>query len=121
MGQEGHLGEPQCLSAELAMHLCRQAGLCLSNPPWESSRRINKITGRGRAMPIIYLSFQKAFDKVPHRRLLRKLGNHRMRGKAKAWIKTKIRQGGTGRSKRPIQQAERLIVESPEVTVALSG
>lgn len=45
-------------------------------------------------MPIIYLSFQKALDKVPYTGLLRKLGTHRMRGIAKAWIKTEIRWGG---------------------------
>jgi len=73
-------------------------GLCLSNQSWESSRRVSKITGNGVAMPIIYLSFQKAFDKLPHRRLLRKLGNHRTQGKVRAWIKTEIRWRQQGRS-----------------------
>lgn len=72
------------------------------NESWEPCRRVNKITGNSRVRAIIYLSFQKAFDKVPHRRLLRKLGNHRMRGKAKAWIRSKIRWGRKRRRKRPI-------------------
>lgn len=72
------------------------------NKSLEPCRRVNKITGNSGVRAIIYLSFQKAFDKVPHRRLLRKLGNHRTRGKAKARIRSKIRWGRKGRCKRPI-------------------
>jgi Reverse transcriptase (RNA-dependent DNA polymerase) len=35
---------------------------------------------------IIYLDFQKAFDKVPHKRLVRKLEAHRILGKVQTWI-----------------------------------
>ena len=36
-------------------------------------------------MDVIYLDFQKAFDKVPHRRLLSKLSAH-VKGKILVWI-----------------------------------
>ncbi|CAM4529072.1 unnamed protein product [Caretta caretta] len=34
---------------------------------------------------ILCMDFQKAFDKVPHHRLLRKLRNHGIRGKVLSW------------------------------------
>ena len=36
---------------------------------------------------IIYLDFKKAFDKVPHKRLLKKLWGYGIRGKVHSWIK----------------------------------
>ena len=36
---------------------------------------------------VIYLDFQKAFDKVPHRRLLMKLQAHGIDGEILRWIK----------------------------------
>lgn len=35
---------------------------------------------------VIYMDFQKAFDKVPHRRLIEKLSAHGIRGKVLNWI-----------------------------------
>ncbi|CAM5143019.1 unnamed protein product [Natator depressus] len=35
---------------------------------------------------IVYFDFQKAFDKVPHQRLLSKISSHGIRGKALSWI-----------------------------------
>ena len=37
---------------------------------------IFSIYDETKAVDIIYLDFQKAFDKVPHKRLLKKLGLH---------------------------------------------
>ena len=37
-------------------------------------------------MDIIYLDFQKAFDKVPHKRLLHKLTAHGIRGELLLWM-----------------------------------
>jgi hypothetical protein len=34
---------------------------------------VTKATDEGKAVDIIYLDFAKAFDKVPHQRLLTKL------------------------------------------------
>ena len=48
-------------------------------------------------MDVIYLDFQKAFDKVPHRRLLNfKLRAHGVQGKILAWIEDWL----TGRRQR---------------------
>ena len=39
-------------------------------------------TGKNKAAKIIYLDFQKAFDKVPHERLLVKVMAHGIQGSA---------------------------------------
>ena len=41
---------------------------------------------QGRPMDVIYLDFAKAFDKVPHRRLLAKFKAHSIQGKVLDWI-----------------------------------
>ena len=45
---------------------------------------------------IIYLDFWKAFDKVPHKRLLKKLWGYGIQGKVHSWIKEFL----TGRSQK---------------------
>ena len=40
----------------------------------------------GEPMDVVYLDFQKDFDKVPHKRLLHKLKMHGIKGKVVAWI-----------------------------------
>ena len=42
---------------------------------------------RGEDVDVIYLDFAKAFDKVPHKRLLRKLSGYGIKGKVHNWIK----------------------------------
>ena len=42
----------------------------------------------GKPVDVIYLDFQKAFDKVPHRRLLKKLEYHGITNKITTWIKS---------------------------------
>uniref|UniRef100_A0A0P4VPM3 Reverse transcriptase domain-containing protein n=1 Tax=Scylla olivacea TaxID=85551 RepID=A0A0P4VPM3_SCYOL len=39
-----------------------------------------------KAVDIVYLDFQKAFDKVPHKRLLAKLKSHGINGKLPSWL-----------------------------------
>ena len=39
-----------------------------------------------KAVDVIYLDFQKAFDKVPHQRLLIKLKSHGVAGKLLKWL-----------------------------------
>ena len=41
----------------------------------------------GEDVDVIYLDFCKAFDKVPHRRLLKKLYNYGITGKIFSWVK----------------------------------
>ena len=42
---------------------------------------------QGTDVDVIYLDFRKAFDKVPHKRLLKKLWAYGIRGRIYAWIK----------------------------------
>ncbi|CAM4543822.1 unnamed protein product [Lepidochelys kempii] len=53
---------------------------CLTDP-LEFFEGVNKHVDKGDPMDIVYLDFQKAFDKVPHQRLLCKLSSHGIRGK----------------------------------------
>ena len=46
---------------------------------------ITKWVDDGSPVDVIYLDFQKAFDKVPHQRLILKLKSHGM-GKSINWI-----------------------------------
>ena len=41
---------------------------------------------QGRAMDVVYLDFAKAFDKIPHRRLLEKFRAHSIEGRVLDWI-----------------------------------
>ena len=47
---------------------------------------INKWVDEGSPVDVIYLDFQKAFDKVPHQRLLLKLKSHGMGNSIINWI-----------------------------------
>ena len=42
---------------------------------------------RGKDVDVIYLDFAKSFEKVPHKRLLRKLSGYGIRGKVYNWTK----------------------------------
>ena len=53
----------------------------------EFMEEITLSLGKGEDVDIIYLDFAKAFDKVPHRRLLKKLSGYRIKGKIYTWIK----------------------------------
>ena len=46
----------------------------------------SKLLEEGSSVDIIYLDFRKAFDAVPHQRLLRKLQAYGIRGKILRWI-----------------------------------
>ena len=47
---------------------------------------VTNYTDRGYPVDVIYLDFQKAFDKVPHKRLLMKLAAHGIAGNVLKWI-----------------------------------
>jgi len=51
-----------------------------------SSRSLKSIDS-GIAVDAIYLDFAKAFDKVPHERLLYKLEKYGIKGQLLKWIK----------------------------------
>ncbi|CAM4564408.1 unnamed protein product [Caretta caretta] len=48
--------------------------------------KFHVVQDKGDPVDIVYLDFQKAFDKVPHQRLLCKLSCHGIRGKILSWI-----------------------------------
>ena len=49
--------------------------------------RVTEELDKGGSVDVIYLDFAKAFDKVPHHRLLRKLEGYGVSGSVLAWIK----------------------------------
>ena len=51
---------------------------------------ITKWIDEGSPVDIIYLDFQKAFDKVPHQRLLLKLKAHNIRDSIIDWIEQRL-------------------------------
>ena len=53
----------------------------------EFMEEITLTLDKGEYVDIIYLAFTKALDKVPHRRLLKKLFGYGIRGKIYTWIK----------------------------------
>ena len=47
---------------------------------------VTKAIDEGKPLDVIYLDFSKAFDKVPHIRLLHKIESHGISGNVAAWI-----------------------------------
>ena len=58
---------------------------CLTNL-LEFFEGVNKQVDKGDPIDIVYLDFQKAFDKVPHQRLLSKLSSYGIKGQVLLWI-----------------------------------
>jgi hypothetical protein len=58
---------------------------CLTNL-LDFLEEVTKELDKGNAVDIIYLDFAKAFDKVPHRRLVEKIRSHGISGKIASWI-----------------------------------
>ena len=59
---------------------------CLSNL-LEFFEEVTKTLDKGEAVDLVYLDFAKAFDKVPHCRLFKKLEAHGLGGNVLNWIK----------------------------------
>ena len=53
----------------------------------ETLEEITDAMDQGYDVDIIYLDYTKAFDKIPHKRLLKKLWGYRIRGKIYSWTK----------------------------------
>ena len=47
---------------------------------------VTKELDEGNNVDLVYLDFCKAFDKVPHQRLIKKLEAHGINGKIKSWV-----------------------------------
>ncbi len=54
----------------------------------ESLESWTSLLDKGRNIDIVYCDFQKAFDSVPHMRLLKKIENYGIRGQILKWIKS---------------------------------
>ena len=52
---------------------------------------VTRELDNGNCVDVVYLDFAKAFDKVPHKRLLSKLEAHGIRGKILSWIGSWLR------------------------------
>lgn len=63
--------------------------MCLANLI-EFSEDVNTEDVKGRALHVIYVDFRKAFDKVPHGRLLWNVGLHGIHGELADWIQKRL-------------------------------
>jgi len=89
----GHLEANELLRD--SQHGFRRGRSCLSN----LLTFLDKVSGcmdDGDCMDVVFLDFAKAFDKVPHRRLAKKLMSHGIDGNVRVWIE----QWLTGRLQR---------------------
>ncbi|BHF73879.1 hypothetical protein SprV_0401696300 [Sparganum proliferum] len=78
-----------------AQHGFRSGQSCLTNLLF-TLERWTKARDEGNVVHAIYIDFKKAFDSVPHQRLLHKLRNAGIRGRLLAWIQSFL----AGRSQR---------------------
>ena len=63
---------------------------------------ISKWADDGSPVDVIYLDFQKAFDKVPHQRLLIKVKSHGMVESVVNWVRNWL----SGRTQRVVVEGE---------------
>ena len=75
----------QCRLIRDSQHGFRSGRSCLTNL-LEFLEYITKQLDEGNSVDVIYLDFSKAFDKVPHRRLIHKLRLHGIGGTIVEWI-----------------------------------
>ena len=52
--------------------------------------KLTAVQDQGHSIDVIYLDFAKAFDKVPHRRLLEKFKAHSIDGKILKWVENRL-------------------------------
>ncbi len=88
-----HLESHQLLAD--SQHGFRSGRSCLTNL-LSFLDRVSGLVDDGECVDVIFLDFAKAFDKVPHLRLIKKLASHGIDGKLLEWIS----QWLTGRTQR---------------------
>ena len=69
-----------------SQHGFRKGGSCVSNF-LEFLDYVTKNLDNHNSVDVIYLDFAKAFDKVPHCRLLEKINKHGISGKVWNWLR----------------------------------
>jgi len=89
----GHLERNMLLNE--SQHGFRKGRSCLTNL-LALFDRVTGVVDEGDGIDVIYLDFAKAFDKVPHQRLISKLISHGVDGE----LKELIRGWLTGRKQR---------------------
>eukprot|EP00061_Rhincodon_typus_P010033 g34001.t1 len=52
----------------------------------KDGKDVMRVIGEGRAMDVVYIDFTKAFDKVPHGRLIQEIKLHGIHGDLAIWI-----------------------------------
>ena len=62
----------------------------------EVQEKLTEMLDDGKSIDIIYLDFKKAFDSIPHERLLLKMKGYGITGKTLRWIRSFL----TGREQR---------------------
>ena len=80
-----------------SQHGFRRGRSCLTNL-LEFFHDMFSMYDKSRAIDILYLDFQKAFDKVPHKRLMAKVRSHGIIGEVADWIEDWL----TGRKQRVV-------------------
>ncbi|KAF2346398.1 Reverse transcriptase domain [Trinorchestia longiramus] len=78
-------------------HSFREISSCLTNL-LDFFGEVNHIYDPTKAVDLVYLDFQKAFDKVPDERLMAKVETHGIRGNYSRWIRNWL----TGRTQRVV-------------------
>ena len=73
-----------------SQHGFRQGRSCLSNI-LTFLEKATKAVDDGLSLDVIYLDLAKAFDKVPHKRLLRKLVSHGIEGEVWHWLENWVK------------------------------
>ena len=69
-----------------SQHGFLKARSCLTNLLWFFLEEITKWVDDGSPVDVVYLDFQKAFNKVPHQRLILKLKAHGIGNDVINWI-----------------------------------
>lgn len=86
-----------------SQHGFRQGRSCVTNL-LEARETIGTLLDKNKQVDVIYLDFQKAFDKVPHQRLIIKLEKIGITGNIRNWINNWL----TGRNQQVVIEGEKM-------------
>ena len=69
-----------------SQHGFRKGRSCLTNL-LSFLDKVSDLVDSGNSIDTVFLEFAKAFDKVPHKRLIMKLKSHGITGKVSQWVR----------------------------------